>query len=70
MNTSTALALVVSPRTGDILRKVTITTFEEAAALSKKWPNCDIGLFLGGDPEGDNWCYWPEFHRDELRRFR
>lgn len=64
---NTALAVVASPRTGDIVRKTEIATFDEALELHRRWPNCDVGLFLDGDEDGDLWCYWPEFHRETLR---
>lgn len=66
MDNNIALAVVASPRTGHVMRQVEITTFQEALELHRRWPGCDIGLFLGDTTDGDMWCYWPEFHREAL----
>lgn len=61
-----ALAVLISPKSGKVIRKVLIRTFDEAKDLTVRFPNCDLGLFLDGAPDGDMWCYWPEF--DPSRR--
>ena len=63
MNATNATALLVSPETGHVCRRVNVTSLDQVAALHHKFPRYDVGVCLGapekfreGDPQ---WTYFP-----------
>lgn len=61
--TALATALLVSPETGHVCRRVNVTSLDEVARLHHKFPRYDVGVCFGapekfreGDPQ---WTYFP-----------
>lgn len=61
MRSTVAHCIVKSWNSAHVIRRQTVTTFEEVLALHLRYPRQDIAVFE--DPTGETgemWGFWPE----------